>query len=275
MSFALLIAAICSSSGRRRASRSRSGSCRSLMVPPLAVSPRRSLAVARPLRAGRPAGSGRQLRSHPSVRFAMLSSAADALWRDVVVSLRLLRRAPGFALVTIATLALAIGANAVVFGVLNGLILRPLERAEPGNLYGIEHANEHRCTSRIPTIWICATATAASSILPATRLSRPGSTTGRIRRAPGRSRPRATTSTRSASSRISAGSSTRPTSTVPAARRTSCSATATGTPSSTTIRASSGAASGSTSTRSRSSAWRRPTFTARSPFSIPTSTCRS
>ena len=80
----------------------------------------------------------------------MLSSAADALWRDVVVSLRLLRRAPGFALVTIATLALAIGANAVVFGVLNGLILRPIDVPDPGSLYGIEHANEHSMYESYP-----------------------------------------------------------------------------------------------------------------------------
>ena len=61
------------------------------------------------------------------------------------------------------TLALAIGANAVVFGVLNALILRPLNVPQAQSLYAIAARTKrsgHRC-SRIPTISICATATAA------------------------------------------------------------------------------------------------------------------
>jgi ABC-type antimicrobial peptide transport system permease subunit len=51
---------------------------------------------------------------------------------------RLLRKSPGFTAVAIATLALAIGANALVFAVLNAMILRPLNVPREQSLYAIE-----------------------------------------------------------------------------------------------------------------------------------------
>ncbi len=54
------------------------------------------------------------------------------------LALRQLRKAPGFALTAVLTLALAIGANAIVFSVLNALVLRPLNVPNPGNLYMVE-----------------------------------------------------------------------------------------------------------------------------------------
>src|ERR1017187_11044382 len=47
----------------------------------------------------------------------------DGLVRNVRYAARQLRRSPGFALTAILTLALGIGSNVVVFGVLNALIL--------------------------------------------------------------------------------------------------------------------------------------------------------
>jgi predicted permease len=54
------------------------------------------------------------------------------------LAFRQLRKAPGFALTAVITLALAIGANAIVFSVLNALVLRPLSVPNPGNLYMVE-----------------------------------------------------------------------------------------------------------------------------------------
>ena len=66
-------------------------------------------------------------------------SLAD-LGRDIRYAGRQLRRSPGFALTAILTLALGIGANVVVFGVLNAMILRPLNVAGADRL--VELANK-------------------------------------------------------------------------------------------------------------------------------------
>lgn len=69
---------------------------------------------------------------------ALGGHSLEILLQDLSFSLRQLRKSPGFALAAILTLALAIGANAVVFGVMNALILRPLNVPDPQSLYTIE-----------------------------------------------------------------------------------------------------------------------------------------
>ncbi len=66
----------------------------------------------------------------------------ETLMQDVRLAFRVLRKSPGFAVAAVLTLALAIGANAIVFGILNGLILRPLNVPQSDNLYGTQYGDE-------------------------------------------------------------------------------------------------------------------------------------
>ena len=63
------------------------------------------------------------------------------LGRDVRYAARRLRSSPGFSLVVIATLALGIGANAAIFTLVEGMLLRSLPVADPASLYRIGDRN--------------------------------------------------------------------------------------------------------------------------------------
>ena len=58
----------------------------------------------------------------------------ESLWQDVRYALRSIRRSAAFSLVVITTIALAIGANAALFSIFNGLVLTTLPIGEPARL---------------------------------------------------------------------------------------------------------------------------------------------
>ncbi len=68
---------------------------------------------------------------------ADLALNLETIWADIRYAFRQLRRSPGFAVTVIVTLALAIGANAVVFSILNAFILRPLNVPNAQSLVGV------------------------------------------------------------------------------------------------------------------------------------------
>src|SRR5664279_3810959 len=57
-----------------------------------------------------------------------------ALWSDVRFALRQLRKAPGFTVTVVCTLALCIGVNTAIFSVLDAVLLRGAPYPEPDRL---------------------------------------------------------------------------------------------------------------------------------------------
>ena len=68
------------------------------------------------------------------VREVRMGAAFETFMQDVRYATRGLRRDPGFASFAVATIALALGANAAIFSLIDGVLLKSVEYPEPERL---------------------------------------------------------------------------------------------------------------------------------------------
>lgn len=69
------------------------------------------------------------------------------LLQDLKYGVRMVRRQPAFSAVVVMTLALAIGANTVIFSFANILLIRPLPLREPATIGWIRRSSDRRSCS--------------------------------------------------------------------------------------------------------------------------------
>jgi putative ABC transport system permease protein len=69
----------------------------------------------------------------------VIATSFENAWKEIVFALRRLLRSPAFAVAAVLTLALAIGANAAIFAVVERVLLNPLPYPESDRLIDVNH----------------------------------------------------------------------------------------------------------------------------------------
>jgi predicted permease len=72
----------------------------------------------------------------------VIMTSVESAWKETVFAVRRLLRTPAFTLAAVLTLALAIGANAAIFGVVERVLLNPLPYPDSDRLIDLDHGSE-------------------------------------------------------------------------------------------------------------------------------------
>jgi predicted permease len=97
-----------------------------------------------------------------------------SVFQDVRYAFRQLYRSPAFTLTALLTLTVGIGANVVVFGVVNALLLDPLALPHPEQVYTVQHRESTNINSNFPDYLDVRDRSHVFSGLAATRIMRIG-----------------------------------------------------------------------------------------------------